>query len=309
MINDNEAGTKPQGSDFLDLLISGPKIPVDEVRKSHDDIMDRATERALLQVSALDLPTVLEIEVLPLGFGLKIERFFQSIRDGLQDEYGDELSKVMAAALHEYWISCYVGAEFFRISIEIGDFKETEFSRAMATPNGYVNHEGWANTLSNAFASIVPSKHVVDYFTGKFNRSRITQDAALKCMSLFWINQARVSFAKGRQDDAFDLISEAFQAERSGLVDKVWNDAFSQGGDDAEAGSAAKARSDLARKAGNAAHAETRMLKDEVRNFWRENISPLEKNDTAAGILIGQFPLSFRVLSGYVSEFKKNTPS
>jgi len=52
-------------------------------------------------------------------------------------------------------------------------------------------------------------------------------------------------------------------------------------------------------------HAETHAMRKEVIAFWEQNISFELSNEKAALILIKQFPLAFRTLSGYVSAAKK----
>lgn len=66
----------------------------------------------------------------------------------------------------------------------------------------------------------------------------------------------------------------------------------------------AKVRSQLARHAASAKHAETEALKKEAKEFWLKNIDHGLSNDKAAAILAKRIPLSPRTLSAYVREFK-----
>lgn len=62
---------------------------------------------------------------------------------------------------------------------------------------------------------------------------------------------------------------------------------------------------EMASRAAIASHQETYALKEQAINFWRKNIDPKLSNDNAALLLTKIVPVSFRKLSQYVSEAKK----
>lgn len=66
-----------------------------------------------------------------------------------------------------------------------------------------------------------------------------------------------------------------------------------------------RVRSDLARKAAEKSHDETRKLKEEIVALWLEKCDPSWSNEQAAEFLKKYTPLKTRTLSRYVAEAKK----
>lgn len=72
-----------------------------------------------------------------------------------------------------------------------------------------------------------------------------------------------------------------------------------------ESSTAERIRSLMAKKAAHERHAETYALKNEVHEYWLNNIDKELSNKKAADRLVKQFPLQWTTLRDYVSEFKK----
>lgn len=274
---------------------------------SHDEAADGSGAMALSMVGEMDLSRKIELKGEYWTLGRKLCAVAIATLTDLRSDYGNDVSTVLAMAQYEYWFAASQAAAYMKISISNGNMNDNQRMRAVATPQGYADSYGWANTLSNGFAAITPPPERIALMKENFDREILDQNTALKGMALLWLDEA-VSFMRaGRTFEAFDLILEANHALTNMWINKVWDDAFKQGTNEAHEIAEVKARSDLARKASHASHSETRALKSEIESFWRENISPIITNDAAATILIKNFPLSFRKLSEYVSEFK-NTP-
>ena len=247
---------------------------------------------------AIDLPGEIS------NLGKKIAKVYKKERDELIREHGENFSTIVAVALHEYWYACWRSAAFFQVSIEDGEFNDNEYTRDLATPEGYAEHDGWAFTLANGFADLTPSSDRIECIKELTGHDILEVDTALKFMALYWFDQASKEIASGNTESALSLIHEAHDAMALHSTDRTWNDAWKEATKNAEDNLGSKVRSELASKAGRAAHVETHALKAEIRDFWIKSISPSISNDAAAALLTRQFPLNPRTLSKYVAEFK-----
>lgn len=276
----------------------------DEFIRKEEQRSRLTAELAIQKVRDLHLPA----EVVPApnvpGLGYKAESLYQKLLSKLLEKHGPSLPKVISVALHDYWLECWRCASYVQSCIDDKSMNNNSFTRTMATGAGYADSEGWAYTLYNAFADLVPKegrKQGVKQLTG---HEILNATDALTCMAVYWLNAASSEMTHGHVESACDLMHEAYDAitleQGLSMWDEAWNMAIEHDREDL----ASKVRSDLARKAGLAAHAESHALKAEVREFWKNNISPLMSNDDAASILMRQFPLTFRTLSRYVSGFK-----
>jgi len=279
-------------------------MEIEELRLLHNEQRSRADKLARSGISKLGLPRELHTPEEITNLGNKIRKVYKKYRDELIVEHGENLSKIVAVALHEYWFACWSSAAFVQVSIEDGDFNDNDYTQALATPNGYADFEGWASVLSNAFADLVPSQVRVECIADLTGHQILDAPTALKCMSIYWFTQASAEMSAGNTEAVLDLVHEADHALALDWSGRTWDDAWKEATRIAEEESGAKVRSELARKAGLAAHVETHAMKAEVKDFWMKNISPSISNDAAAALLIRQFPLNPRTLSRYVSEFK-----
>lgn len=277
----------------------------------HDEIMQKEKEHrkltaklAIEKVREMHLPSEIDPATTIPGLGSKAERLYQKILSKLVEQHGPKLPKTISLALHEYWLECWRCALYMQSGIDDRSMNDNDLTRAMATASGYADHEGWAYTLYNGFADLEPSEERREGIKQLTGHEIISTTTALNCMTIYWLSEASSQMKKGQIESACNLMHEAYDAitleEGRSMWEGGWNMATEDSGEDL----ASKARSELARKAGFAAHAETHALKSEIKDFWRKNISPSISNDDAASLLLRQFPLTFRTLSRYVSEFK-----
>lgn len=280
-------------------------MELEEIRLAHKEQRNRADKISRAGISEMALPIEVNTPEEITNLGDKIRKSYKKRRDELVLEHGEGLPKIVAVALHEYWFACWSNAAFFQVSIEDGDFNDNDYTRTLATPEGYAEFEGWASIVSNAFADLVPSQVRVECIADLTGHEILDARTALRCMSIYWFAQASAEMSAGNTEMALDLIHEAEDALALYFSGRTWDDAWKEATRIAEEDSGAKVRSELARKAGRAAHAETYALKAEIKEFWRNNISSSISNDAAAALMMRQFPLNLRTLSKYVSEFKK----
>lgn len=277
---------------------------IEKFRALHDDQKRRAGELARARLNLMGLPLAVETPEAINNLGNKIAKIYKKQRDELIQGHGEYLPEIVAVALHEFWFACCDSAAFVQVSIDDGDFNDNDYTRNLATPEGYAEHEGWAYTLANGFADLTPNADRVKCIKDLLGHDILEVATAFKCMALYWLDQASKEMADGNTETALDLIHEAHDALTLHFSDCSWNDAWQEATKDAEQNLAPKVRSELASRAGRAAHIETHALKAEIRDFWIHNVSASISNDAAAALLVRQFPLNPRTLSKYVSEFK-----
>lgn len=274
-------------------------------KKFSEDQSQRSGEVAKKATAEMSLPKFIELPLTKIKLGKKIAALAKMIRSDLDAKHSDNLPKVMAIALHEYWFACCEQAAITAADLVEGKLKNNSKMRLMATPSGFADTTGWSCTLANHFGSIDPNHALIDFIKETVNAEILEHETVFKCMALYWIYQANTHYENGQYELAFDVLHEVHQALAFQVLIHIWDSALKDANDKAESISASKVRSDLARKAANASHIETRNTKLEIEKFWQENISSAISNDAAAEILTRQFPLRFRTLSGYVAEFKK----
>lgn len=277
---------------------------IEEIMALHNDEKRRAGELARAKVNVMGLPLVIEIPEEISNLGKKISKVYKKQRNELIQEHGENLPKIVAVAIHEYWFACWDSASFFQVSIDDGEFNDNDYTRNLATAEGYADHDGWAYTLANGFADLVPKADRIECIKELTGHDILDVSTAFRCMALYWFSQASKEIIEGNTEAALDLIHEAHDALALDVSDRTWDDAWKEAIKNVEENLGSKVRSELASKAGRAAHVETYALKAEIKDFWMKNISPSISNDAAAALLVRQFPMNPRTLSKYVSEFK-----
>ncbi len=281
-------------------------MDLDEARAIRDLEREERAEVAGQAVLAMCLPNEIDLPQEINNLGAKLGALYKKVREGLYVDLGPRLARLVALALHEYWFACWEGAAFFIANIEDGSFNDNEYTRNLSTPAGYADQHGWANTLANGFADIVPAAGRVRWIKELTGLELETPAVMFKCIALYWLHRASLEAEHGNNASMLDLVHEAHEALAVYYSDMTWDYAWTDAMENAQENLGPKVRSELARKAGRAAHAENHALKAEVREFWKNNIPTSLSNDASATILMRQFPLKFRTLSRYVSEFKNN---
>lgn len=261
---------------------------------------EKSDEIARIKISELGIAKEIETPLEISGLGKKIAKLYSRERQDLAETFGEELPKILAAALHEYLFACWSAAATMQRGIDDKSVNDNEYTRRFTTGPGYADEEGWANTLSNGFASVTPTEARKKCIKEQTGLEILDPSIATRSMAVLWLYQASIEMAQSNIEQAFDLVHEAGDALKIDWGVWMWD----QGSEYTQEASSKKARSDLARKAGLAAHAETHAMKAEIKDFWTKNISPSISNDAASALLIRQFPLNPRTLSRYVSEFK-----
>ena len=265
---------------------------------------EKAGEIARIEVSKMGLPKRIEIPAEIIGLGKKISWRYAKEREELAEDFGDQLPEIVAAAVHEFWFACWSSAASMQRGIDDKSINDNDHTRRLATAQGYADEEGWAYTFENGFAPLEPSEARKKCIKEQTGLDILDPSVAMRSMAVYWLYQASMEIEKSNIEGVLNFIHEAYDALVLDWGDWMWL----QGFEFSSEFSSKKARSDLAKKAGLAAHKETHAMKAEIKDFWANNISPLISNDAAAALLMRHFPLNPRTLSRYISEFK-NTSS
>ncbi len=123
----------------------------------------------------------------------------------------------------------------------------------------------------------------------------------LAALALKWFCNADELMVRGNVSEALDEVCEAFNA--LAMVDH--NEGLNTG-----LHWAWEEQSNNASKWAKIRHASTYEKRQQVINYWRENISPDKSNEFAAELLQKEFPdVAHRTLSRYVAEAKKLPPA
>ncbi|QDC44818.1 hypothetical protein [Methylophilus medardicus] len=247
-------------------------------------INKRANAFAKQAVIDMNLPEEIELPktINTLGFKLNkiYQRHYENVREDLSSK---KLSRVVASALQAYWESCHDAAETLRLQFEaLGYNQLTEFQQKISTATGYANYEGWAYS----------------FYSGAFSKGKSnSKKDDLIVIALYWLAEAD---KLNDPREKFDHIVEALEAIQLSNGSYMWDEGFKCKSEDIS-----REKSFAAKKA----HRENYQLKSEAKNYWLLNIDPKLSNDAAAGKLQAIIPLTFRTLSSYVSEFKKEIQS
>lgn len=276
-----------------------------EIFSAHRIEREKCAEIAGLALSEMSLPKEVDVPQHIKNLGCKIATCYRKNRDQLELELGSALPKYVGLALHEYWLACCDGAVYFQTNIDGESFNDNSYTRNLATAQGYADEQGWANTLANGCADVVPLTARSKWIRDLTGLEIVDVSIMYRCIALYWFYQASIEADQGNYGSMIDLIFEAQDALALDFSNSTWDDAWKDATENAEESAGSRARSELAKKAARAAHTETHALKAEAWEFWKENIPPTVKNEPAARILARQFPISLRTLSGYVSEWKK----
>jgi hypothetical protein len=297
---------------------------IEEAKAVRDQERNHRAEIAGSKMADMQLPTTIETPEEILGLGDKTAKFYVKTREELLREFGQELPKIVGVALHEYWFACWDGAAFFQLNIDERSFNDNTYTRRLATPEGYADMHGWANTLANGFADIVPTEGRKKWIKRTTGHEILEISTALRCMALFWLHQASIEMEQGNAEFAVDLIHEAHDALAIHLSNLTWDDAWNDATKNAEESvlpknpdskltsidqEVARRISDKARKAALASHRENHQLKADVFDWCEANRNKGQSRSEAARIISGGLmPIKYPTAYGYITDWDKLHP-
>lgn len=297
-------------------------MDIEKATAMRDEERERRAEIAGAKVFEMGLPKEIQTSENISGLGTKTATVYAKTRDELLKVYGSKYSKIIALALHEYWFACWDGAAFFQLSIEDESFNDNEYTRALATASGYADMHGWANTLADGFADISPSSGRKEWIRRLTGQDILDISIALRCMAIYWLDQASMEIKSGNTESACDLIHEANDALSINFSNAVWKDAWDDATKNAEdvvrindgkldsadaKQEAARIISERNRKAALASHWDTHKLKAEVFEWHKENRKKFKSRAEATRAFLESklVPLTYTTIYDYFSEWDK----
>lgn len=170
----------------------------------HEQRGAKAKQDALRTVEAMNLPNLIPISSDSFaGLGKGISRMAQQVLAELAEKYGENLPCLLGIALRESYYAVCEGAHY---CAAIGSHV------SFCTPEGYVQREGWANTMYNSLANLKEdSAQAVFRIKTPFSE-RISSQILLDCIALYWLLQASNLNQSGDTLGAQDFIFEGLNA-------------------------------------------------------------------------------------------------
>jgi hypothetical protein len=239
----------------------------DDFYKRHEAAIEKADATSLAEVAAMKLPKAIFVTRTVSNLGEKIgEKYVKTYAD-LAERYTQQLEKLFAIAIRQYWLACSRGASYVRFGTELGIMGDNEYTRSMSTAIGYSQKEGGAWTMYNETGLIRAKSELAKYaaevgFLGDFK----DVDLVL-AIALLWLHDA--STAAGCGAVPLDLIHEAYDAFDLANGEGMWDAGYELGRfealNDEKTGAAARsalARAGaLARRDGDPRHAAKAFVK------------------------------------------------
>ncbi len=253
------------------------------------DLINRSNNLAFEAVKKVGLPEKIYISTQLKELGDRASKLVKRKYAELHESYGESLPEFVAYANYTFHASVIGGNIFFIEAIRSGVATNNKSVKKLCTFDGYVEMEGAANTAYNYSSSL----DFIEHSKGIFNN--FTEGDLLDALGLYWLNQVNEKMRSTKQVD-FDLMIEAFDCFEISNGDYMFRCARECASDE---------RSHLMKSAAQIRHKETYALKSEAIDYWKRNIDPNLSNDKAAEILTDVVPVSFRKLSEYVAEAKR----
>ena len=286
---------------------------------------------ALESVDKMDLPKTVVISddsFSGLGPKTRIRACFRLKR--LREEYEDKLPYLIGLSLREAWFSLFAGVHYLALTSDDEVLVSSDYVKNFVTAKsygeieefsggfysyhfvdlakGYGEIEGFAVTLYNQLSEFTESSQQATFRVGTPFEECLPLFDILEAVALYWLTVAATSCRAGDVEEAFDWISEAQVALTLANGSYMWDEGVKFERELAVRGlasAAAAARTDLAKVAAQARHAENRSMKADVFAWLDTNMGSFNSMDAAALAITGQQPIVFRTARAWVGDWKK----
>ncbi|NIA00087.1 hypothetical protein [Massilia sp. CCM 8734] len=280
----------------------------EEFYRKFDILMQESGVEATAALLCAEMPVAIPVPKDFSRFGTETGGLASRMASRFEEDFGKEAESILACASHMFSYAKMHGAFLMQKLIDNDVYIDNVENRQKCMPDEYGKRNGRTETLVEGYTPGLFRSEIYNALTTRFQAPIPNRYVAMECMTILWFAEANALFAASDIPKGIDVLAEAVTCWQR-KFSKVMREDLDDDKVEITEDIAALVRSETARKASYAAHAETRSLKEEVKTYWLGNISPGVGNDDAASLLIGRFPLSFRVLSKYVSEFKRSLPS
>lgn len=279
----------------------------EELYRLNEENREGSWRDAIQSLEEMQLPTTLDLPAKIRGLNIRANKQYSRTYDQLREGH-PEISQFIAYAQWVLWASCWEGAHWFRRSINTGVIKNTDAMRAMCTPEGYAESEGWACSAYNKISELQFGQQFAAV-THKFGfASQPDSYSLLIAMQLNWL--WRASDGNLRQDELLEALHEASEAATLANGLHMWNESeklvLDSIHDPADSQAAAVARTVFAKKAAAARHSENRAMKQQVFEWCDAHMAEVPSMDTAASRVAGVVvPVAWRTVRDWMTEWKK----
>ncbi|MDN6883909.1 hypothetical protein QMO14_09905 [Variovorax sp. CAN2819] len=263
---------------------------------------DEAAKLATAAVLAMRLPTEIEPPSKFDFLGPRANRQASKVRERLVEGHGANLSFLVALALREMWFACWNAAYYMKRMADAGQ----RSAEKLWTAEGYAKADGWTYTLFNELSNIKPSPGRLPLLDGTPYKTPQNQTDLLLGISMYWFLKADEANQRKNSLEASDCLDEAYEALKLTNGIYMWDEGFKLGKEEVITDATDIARSNLARSAANARHAENRALKLDVFAWCDENMVKAPSMDAAASQIAGTLvPVAWRTVRDWMTEWKR----
>lgn len=275
----------------------------------HDRVVVQSKVNALKFVAKMDLPKVVAISDDSFsGLGLKTTRDACKVLKRLREAHGDKLEHLIGLSLREIWFALFDSSGYVALGIAEGFINDNDYTRKLATAEGYGEIEGIAWTLFGQLSEVVESQQQATFRNGTPFEERSSLEVILNCAAINWFVAAANSYRTGDVLGAFDWLSEAQDALSLSNGNNMWDEGAKLECEPAIENSinfVSQARTALAKIAAQARHTENRSMKSDVFKWLDVHITEFKSMDAAAQAIIKQQPVVFRTARDWVGDWKK----
>lgn len=239
----------------------------------------------------------------PPTFGGRWQKKILTERNSLQKKYAKNTLDVIRLAAR-----CFIFAKYATVaSLEYGDYESDDDIRGgipidqirhYLTPDGYADEEGRTNITYDFLSTTEPPLNLLDGLSlTKFPEASDT----LRALAIIWFFDA-ASIYRTNENKSHDLLFETSEAIELASCIITYQDAKND-----VIQSPSEIMSAIGKRGATVRHRDTRMEREFVKKYWRENIDPTLTNEKAAEKMqaANVVKLSTRKLAEIVSEAKR----
>ncbi len=257
-------------------------------------------------VVALNLP--LRIDTPRVDFsklGNKVETVFNQTLGGLNAKHGANLPQLMAVALRESWYGFFYETLYVRFMSQSLDVELPNELEKIPDPPDTL---GLADNLYFGCPGLYADSGFDLLRAGTCFITRPSPEDLGECMALQWFANAAAAFDKGEILEGCNWLSEANISLYNIFGEYMWLEGKRLTLLGLPERDLIQARTDFARKGGNARHWENKEMKAQVFNWADTNMPNGKSLDATAEELAGKgklVPLTFRTVRYWLGEWKK----
>lgn len=279
----------------------------DEWLRLHEENREGSRKDAMQSLEEMKLPMALELPSAIHGLHSRANDQYARTHKQLKEAY-PAIHQFFAYAQWVLWASCWEGAHWFRRSIDTGVIRNTATMRALCTPKGYAESEGWAYSAYDKMSELQFGKKFSTVLERFGYAMQPSDSSVLTAMRLNWL--WRASDGNLSRPEFLEALHEASEASSLANGLYMWSESeklvIESIADPTDNPAASMARKVLAKRAATARHSENRAMKQQVFEWCDTNMADTPSMDTAASQVAGVVvPVAWRTVRDWMTEWKK----